>query len=424
MISAKQIALQMGNNSLPQHLIEFYRHENTEMVCSRLTSVLQGFFHAFGMPETIGLFSAPGRAEIGGNHTDHQRGHVLAAAINLDTLGAAARNDTNQIHLQSEGYGSIQVDLADTEMNRSEYGTSGALLRGIAMQIKQMGYPVSGFNAYVSSQVLSGSGLSSSAAFEVWVGTVINHLFCKDQLSPVSLAKIGQYAENIYFGKPCGLMDQTACAVGGVIAIDFNNLTHPEIRKITANFRSHALCIIDSGGSHAGLTSEYASIPNEMKLVASAFGKEHLRDVDKQEFLLQFSELRQAVGDRAMLRALHFFIDNSLAVDEAMALEKDDFDTFLNCVRKSGQSSSLYLQNIFKTGAVQHQDVAVALALCNEFLGNRGAYRVHGGGFAGTVQAFVPQDMLKEFQFQIESILGSGSCHVLHVRSAGATVLL
>ena len=371
------------------------------------------------------LFSAPGRTEISGNHTDHQRGCVLAAAVNLETVADVTLNDSDIICVRSEGYPETVVELNDLSIREEEKNTTAALIRGVAAAFVQRGAQLKGFDAKVHSTVLPGSGLSSSAAFEVLIGTICNELFLEQKLTPVEIAQVGQYAENVYFGKPSGLMDQAASSVGGMVYIDFAHIDHPRVQQINFDFEKagHALCIIDSGADHADLTDEYAAIPRELKEICAFFGKEVLREVREKDFMAALPELRGKVADRAILRAIHFYQENKRVEQQKKALQEDDFDTFLRLTTQSGYSSWMYLQNISPAGAVEHQEVAVALAMCDTLLNGRGAYRVHGGGFAGTVQAFVPVDMLEEFKTGIEQVLGDGSCHVLKIRDEGGVRL-
>ena len=383
-----------------------------------------GFFAAFGaQPERY--FSAPGRTEIGGNHTDHQRGRVLAAAVDLDTVAAVQINGTDVIRIQSHGYPLCQVCLRDLAPVASEVNTTPALIRGVAARFAQLGCEVKGFDAYCESTVLPGSGLSSSAAYEVLIGTIINCLFFEQKLSQPEIAMIGQYAENVFFGKPCGLMDQTASAVGGLVTIDFADKDHPDIRSVDFDFSAcgHALCIIDSRASHADLTDEYAAIPYELKTVCDHFGKEVLTQVPEEDFYAAIPALREKCGDRAVLRAGHEYQENKRVSAQVSALEAGDFHVFLQLVKESGFSSWMYLQNVIPAGYTAHQDMAIALSLCEKYLCGRGAYRVHGGGFAGTVQAFVPFDILEGFRAGIDAVLGEGACHVLSIRPQGGVEL-
>ena len=391
------------------------------MLSSEEKQVLDaGFAAAFGCaPERY--FSAPGRTEIGGNHTDHQRGRVLAAAVNLDTRAAVRANDSGVIRILSKGYPMSVVELSELSPVESEINSTPALIRGVAARFVQMGCRVGGFDAYCESTVLPGSGLSSSAAYEVLIGAIINGLFFEGKASQPELAMIGQYAENVFFGKPCGLMDQMASAVGNLVTIDFFDKDHPVIEPVDFNFAScgHALCIIDSQASHADLTDEYAAIPGELKAVCAHFGKDVLTQIDEKDFYGQLPALRRECGDRAVLRAIHFYQENARVPGQVAALRAGDFDRFLELVKQSGYSSYMYLQNVIPAGYTAHQDVAVSLALCEHYLQGRGAYRVHGGGFAGTVQAFVPFDLLEDFRAGIDAVLGQGACHVLSIRPQG-----
>ena len=379
-----------------------------------------GFAAVFGgTPERY--FSAPGRTEIGGNHTDHQRGRVLAAAVNLDTVAAVRLNGTDTIRILSKGYPMSEVNISELTPVESEINTTPALIRGVAARFAQMGCEVKGFDAYCESTVLPGSGLSSSAAYEVLIGTIINHLFFDGKVSQPEVAMIGQYAENVFFGKPCGLMDQMASSVGNLITIDFFDREYPVIKPVQVDFSAygHALCIIDSGADHADLTDEYAAVPGEIKAIAAFFGKEVLTQIEESAFYAAIPTLRKACGDRAVMRAIHFYQENTRVPQQVEALENGDFEGFLRLIKQSGYSSYMYLQNVIPAGYKQHQDVAVALALCEHYLDGRGAYRVHGGGFAGTVQAFVPFDILDRFVAGIDGALGEGACHVLSIRPQG-----
>ena len=379
-----------------------------------------GFAAAFGgAPERY--FSAPGRTEIGGNHTDHQRGRVLAGAVNLDTVAAVRLNGTDTIRILSKGYPMSVVNVTELTPVESEINSTPALIRGVVARFTEMGCKVEGFDAYCVSTVLPGSGLSSSAAYEVLIGTIVNHLFFEGKVSQPEIAMIGQYAENVFFGKPCGLMDQTASAVGNLVTIDFSTAGKPVIEPVAFDFGAcgHALCIIDSGADHADLTDEYAAVPGEMKAVAAFLGKEVLTEIDEADFYAAIPEIRKACGDRAVMRAIHFYQENARVPQQVAALREGDFDRFLTLVKQSGYSSYMYLQNVIPAGYKAHQDVAVALALCEHYLAGRGAYRVHGGGFAGTVQAFVPYDILDSFVSGIDGALGKGACHVLSIRPQG-----
>lgn len=362
-------------------------------------------------------FSAPGRVEISGNHTDHQHGCVLAAAIDMETCADVTLNGDGVIRVFSEGFAPCEISLDALSAVEDEKNTTAALVRGVAAAFAGCGCRLEGFDAHVRSTVLPGSGLSSSAAFEVLMGRIINGLFFENRLSPVEIARIGQYAENVYFGKPSGLMDQTASSVGGLVFIDFADPAAPAVERIPFDFSScgYTICTVDSGADHADLTHEYAAIPSELKKLCAVFGKEYLRDVDESEFYDRIAYVRKAAGDRAVLRAMHIFDENRRVRAQAEALRRGDFDAFLRGVRESGLSSLLYLQNITPTGESVHQDMAFTLAICSKILNGKGAVRVHGGGFAGTALAFVPDEELESFEAQVNRVLGGGSCHVLHI---------
>lgn len=419
----KKKLMQGAYDDLLQHV---YVTRDPTAQRQRLTGVVECYEQQFGATGEAALFSAPGRTELGGNHTDHQHGRVLAASVNLDIIACAAPNGTNIIRIQSEGYPMDTIALSDLQPQENEVNKTAALIRGVAAAAQQNGYSVSGFDAYMTSSVLSGSGLSSSAAYETMIGVIVNEFFCKSELSAIKIAKIGQYAENIYFGKPCGLMDQMASSVGSIVAIDFADEKNPQVEDIHFPFTDygHSLCIINTGADHADLTDEYAAVPREMKAVAAYFGKQVLRDVPEEQFWAELPALRAQCGDRAVLRAAHFFAENDRAQREAQALKDGDFAAFLALVRESGQSSYMYLQNVYTCQSPSRQAVSVSLLLAEQLLHGRGAVRVHGGGFAGTIQAFVPYDMLNEFKQKMEAVLGEGSCHVLNIRPVGGTVLL
>lgn len=416
----------LKNGEMDQSLIQT-GCEDINAYRTRATEVMNGFEKTFGVKEDTlaALCSAPGRTEICGNHTDHQNGHVLAAAVNLDFLACVSPNGTQTVHFQSEGWPMTTVDLSDLKQQEAEKETTASLVRGVMAELAKAGYTIGGFDMYAVSNVLPGSGLSSSAACEILLGVAGNHLFCQDELDAVTLAKIGQKAENQYFGKPSGLMDQTASSVGDAVAIDFADPSAPIVRSVTANLEELglALCIVDCGADHAALTGEYASIPREMEQVAAFFGKKVLREVQEEEVLKAMPQLRRAVGDRAVLRALHFYADDRRAVEEADALERRDRDAFLQLVKESGRSSWELLQNITPAGAVEAQDMAIALEAAEIALNGKGACRVHGGGFAGTIQAFVPTESVSEFCERMELMLRKGCCHVLNIRPVGGIVL-
>ena len=397
----------------------------TASEAARYAAVLDGLEKTFGSHSEAGLYSAPGRTEIGGNHTDHQHGRVLAGSVNIDMIAAAAPNDKNQLRVQSEGYDLCVIDLNDLEVRKEEENTTAALLRGECAAFTQRGAKLAGLDVYISSNVPKGSGVSSSAAFEVLIGVILNDCFMTEKVSPIAIAQIGQWAENVYFGKPCGLMDQMASSVGNIITIDFADPAKPIVEPVPVDFSQAglALCILDSGADHADLTDEYAAIPNECRAVAAVCGGEVLRDVPFETFLAKLPECRKQCGDRAVLRAFHIYADNERVAKQVAALRADDFDTFLQLVTESGLSSWEYLQNVIPAGYKEHQEVAVTIAAAKHFLRGKGAVRVHGGGFAGTVQAFVPVEELAQFKEQMEAILGAGRCHVLSIRPEGGAVL-
>ena len=393
----------------------------------RLARLVEEFETRYGAGRDIMIFSAPGRTEIGGNHTDHQGGRVLAAGIGLDAAAVAAKTDGSEIRVKSAGFREDCIEADDLAVKPGERNTSAALLRGLCAGFAARGFSVGGFCACTESRVLPGSGLSSSAAFEVLLGTVMNRMFCDGQVPPLAVAQIGQFAENKYFGKPCGLMDQAASAIGGFAMLDFADAAAPRAEKIPFRFSEcgYRLCMIDTKGSHSGLTADYAAIPAEMKRAAACFGKALLSQVDEDEFYAQIPKVRAAAGDRAVLRAMHFFAENRRVLLEANALKSGDFRTFLGLVLESGHSSFEYLQNVYPPSRVTEQGVSVALALCDRLLsGKGGAWRVHGGGFAGTVQAYVPNEFFAEFSREIELVFGQGSCRALTVRPAGGVQIL
>jgi len=381
------------------------------------------FAQEFRAEETLEFFSAPGRTEVGGNHTDHNNGKVLAAAVNLDVIAAVHKTDDGKISLKSVGYPIDVIDTTDLEVKEVEKERSAALIRGVCARLKELGYNIGGFEAVTTSRVLKGSGLSSSAAFEVLVVTILSHLYNEGKIDPVEAAQVSKFAENVYFGKPSGLLDQMAASVGGFTTMDFGDPAAPVIEKIDfdLNRYGYALCVVDTGGNHADLTGEYAAVPVEMKSVAAEFGKSVLREVDEAEFMKAIPQLRGKVSDRAILRAIHFFDDNRGVEKEVAALKAGDFETFKQLVIASGRSSATHLQNVFAVVNPAEQGVTLALAVIEKLIDGKGAYRVHGGGFAGTVQAYVPLELLESFKKDIEAVFGEGACYVLSVRSAGGT---
>ena len=369
----------------------------------------------------VSVYSAPGRSEIGGNHTDHQHGNVLAASINDDAIAIVGNVNSDVVRVLSKGYDMLTIPLDNIEKVDSEEGTTIALIKGVIYGVKNAGYEIGGFDAYITSDVLSGSGLSSSAAFETIIGTILSGLYNDMKIDAVEIAKLGQYAENVYFGKPCGLMDQMACSVGSLCQIDFKNPESPVIDRVEFDLSKvgYSLCITDTKGSHADLTPDYAAVPVEMKNAASCFGKEFLRDVDRKELLTGINKIREKFGDRAALRALHFTEENERAVLEAKALRDSNFEEFLRLFKSSGDSSYKYLQNVYTNHDVEHQNVSVGLCVSELVLGDKGVARVHGGGFAGTIQAFVKNDIVDEYKKAMDELFGEGSCNVLMIRKYG-----
>ncbi len=392
----------------------------------RYAGLMSEFEKIYGTDD-VELFSSPGRTEIGGNHTDHNYGRVLAGAVNLDNIAVAAANGSNIIRVKSAGYPEFQVDISDLNIEESNFYTSSSLVKGICAKMKENGYQIGGFDACIEGRVPKGSGLSSSASFEVLIGAIINALFNDGKMSAVENAIIGQWSENNYFGKPCGLMDQTACSVGGLITIDFKDPANPIVKEVDFDFVStgFSLVITDVGGGHDDPASqaEYASLPTEMKSVAAELGAKVLREVTLEQIVEKIPEIRKKTGDRAILRAYHFQGDNQRVVDQVAALENNDFEAFLKMVVESGYSSYMYNQNIFDVVHKDEQVVSLGLALSEMILKGSGAWRVHGGGFGGTIQAFVPQDKLDEYVKILEHVYGKGTCHKLFIRAKGAIKL-
>jgi len=411
------------NNGDNDAFRELYGKDPAELArnAKRYTDLLSQFNTEFrsSNPE---FYTSPGRTEIGGNHTDHNYGRVLAGAVNLDNVCVAAINNTNIIRILSEGYPKFEVDLSSLKPDKNEQYTSAALVRGICSRFKELGFSIGGFDACIDGGVPKGSGLSSSASFEVLIGALLSQLFNNGKVDPIQNAIIGQYSENNYFGKPCGLMDQTACAMGGLITIDFEDPSKPVVKKVNFDFvaTGFSLVITDTGGNHADLNDEYASLPTDMKAVASELGAKVLRQVSLEQVIDIAPRIREKVGDRALLRAIHFQGDNQRVVDQVAALERNDFKSFLGMVVDSGYSSYMYNQNIYPVSNVKEQGVSLALALSEHVLKGEGAWRVHGGGFAGTIQAFVPQKLLGKYIRTLEHIYGKGSCHNLFIRHQGA----
>ena len=394
---------------------------DSKAAAKRYAAACDSFKDLYPTSGDIKLFSAPGRTEIGGNHTDHQHGCVLAGSVNLDVIAVVSLNDDNVIRIKSEGYDMDVVDLADLDKNPKETGKAISLIKGVCSKFKEMGCEIKGFNTYTTSNVLKGSGLSSSAAFEVLVGTIVNNLFFEGKAAPIEIAKIGQYAEREYFGKPCGLLDQMASSLGGFTYADFHNPANPITESIDLDITQfgYTLCVVDTGGNHADLTDDYAGITVDCREISNALGVEFLRDADTDKFMNSLAVLRRDHGDRAILRAFHFFNEQQRVEDQKAALKAKDFEAFLKLVNASGESSYCYLQNLYSTSNVSEQGLCLAIALTKQFLNGKGACRVHGGGFAGTIQCYIPTNRLAEYKEMIENTFGEGSCCVLNIRPVG-----
>lgn len=421
MRTTDSIISQISNNELDDRLLEIYVDSSLiEGQKARYIKALNNFKELFG-DDVDGIYSAPGRSEIGGNHTDHQHGEVLAASINDDAIAVVVKTDRNEVNILSEGYDMITISLSELDKIDSEEGTTHSLIRGVIAKTKENGHNIGGFNAYVTSNVLSGSGLSSSAAFETLIGTILSGLYNDMTVSAIEIAMIGQYAENIYFGKPCGLMDQMACSVGSLCHIDFANPEEPVVEKITFDLDNagYSLCITDTKGSHADLTPDYAAVPAEMKAVAACFNKSVLNEIPEEDILSHASYIREKCGDRAFLRAIHFYEENKRVRQEVNSLNNNDIDSFLTAVKKSGDSSYKYLQNVYTNHQVDKQNMSIALMLSEMTLGDNGVARVHGGGFAGTIQAFVKNETVAEYKAKMDEIFGDNSCNVLKIRKYG-----
>lgn len=412
--------------NIDETLKKLYGEKALNAQRERYQKAEKAFEELFGAQENTMIFSASGRTEVGGNHTDHNRGKVLAAAVSLDVIAFVVPTEDGVITVKSEGFPQDVVDVSDLSVKEADKNTSAALIRGVADAFKRDGLSVGGFKAYTTSNVLKGSGISSSAAFEVLIGTILSHLYNGGKVSPVKIAQFAQYAENAHFGKPSGLMDQMASSVGGFIEIDFADTANPVIDAISYDFANsgYSLCIVDTKGNHADLTPEYAAIPVEMKSVAKFFGKNELRDITREQLWENIAEVRKACGDRAVSRAFHFFDENERVDREAAALRNGDVETFLHEVTASGNSSFKYLQNIFASVDSKEQGMVLGLYTAEKVLNGRGACRVHGGGFAGTIQAFVPNDLLEKFISEMEHLFGKESCYNLFIRPLGGTKVL
>jgi galactokinase len=425
MPKAAQIIAALATPAAAGILASLYGDNPSELARQRqrYSHLVLRFASLFPQAADIQLFSASGRSEVGGNHTDHNAGRVLAAAVNLDLIAAVSKTDLPQITIHSEGFPPSTIDLSELNVIESEKYTFTSVVRGVCARLVALGYTIGGFDACMTSDVLKGSGLSSSASFEVLVAQILNDLYNQGQIDAITLAKIGQFAENRYFGKPSGLMDQTTSAVGGFVTIDFRDESSPVVKKVAYNFAASglSLVIVDTGGSHADLNEEYAAIANEMKAVAHALGGKVMRDFSAADVMKNLVYLRSQVNDRAILRALHFLADDLRVVAEVDALEQNDTPRFLDLVVESGYSSWMLLQNCYSIKDFASQGLTLALAISERLLKGRGAWRVHGGGFAGTIQAFVPTDLLEGYVDQMCAIFGAASCHILSIRQVGAT---
>ena len=412
----------ISNNKMNERLFDIYQdEEKIEYQKERYISAIKNFIELYG-DNDIEIYSAPGRTEVGGNHTDHQHGQVLAASISVDAIAITSKNDSGMINIKSEGYDMINVNVADTEKTDSEEGTTAALIRGIVAGMQARDFKTGGFNAYITSDVLGGSGLSSSAAFETIIGNILSGLYNDNKIDAVTIAILGQYAENVYFGKPCGLMDQMACSVGSLCHIDFADTENPQIEKIDLDLNAvgYSLCITDTKGSHADLTPDYAAVPAEMKSVAEMYGKKVLIELSEEEVISHIPEIREKLGDRAVLRALHFYEECKRVENQVNAIKSDDFEMFLKNIKASGDSSYKFLQNVYTSHDIMHQNVSIALCMSEMVLGSEyGVSRVHGGGFAGTIQAFVKNEKVSEYKQALDNIFGEGSCNVLKIRKYG-----
>ena len=410
------------SGSLDERLLDIYLDEDA-LSCQRdrYISAVNEFESLYGSKD-ISIYSAPGRTEVCGNHTDHQHGCVLAASINDDAIAIASKSDSDLVNIMSKGYPMITISLSDIEKNDDEEGTTLSLIKGILKNCLDRGYKIGAFDAYITSDVLGGSGLSSSAAFETLIGNIISGMFNDGAIDAVKIAMIGQYAENVYFGKPCGLMDQMACSVGSLCYIDFKDPSDPVIEKIELDLDKYgySLCITDTKGSHADLTPDYAAVPAEMKSVAEFFGKDVLRNLDEGEFTDSISGIRDKLGDRAVLRAIHFYDECRRVMSAVKAISDDDFSAFLKEINASGLSSFRFLQNVYTNHDIEHQNVSIALAVSEQVLGSEGGVaRVHGGGFAGTIQAFVKNEYVENYRSALDKVFGEGSCAVLKIRKYG-----
>jgi galactokinase len=396
-----------------------------EMQIKRYMRLIRNFGSTYSDDQPIGLFTSPGRVEVGGNHTDHNAGRVLAAAVDVDIIAAVSKTDSGVVNLRSEGFENVSLDIQDLSIKEDEKFTPRALVKGVLSRMNELGYRIGGFNAYCTSTIPVAAGLSSSAAFEVLLVTVLNHLYNGGKIDSVLNAQIAQYSENVFFGKPCGLMDQTTCAVGGFVTIDFQDFSKPLIKKVDFDFSSSGYCmvIVDTGGHHADLNEDYTAIENEMKDTAREMGGSVLREFSVENVMKGVPSIRKKLSDRALLRAYHFYRDDRRVVDQVAALERNDFKTFLKLIIDSGYSSWMYCQNCYTSKDVEEQGLSIALMVSEHLLNGRGGWRVHGGGFAGTIQAFVPNDLVEKYTAEMMEIFGQESCYQLMVRPSGASMI-
>ena len=425
-METRRIISEIENGNYDNLFLDIYVDEDKiSYQKRRYVNAIESYIEEFG-EDDVEIYSAPGRSEVGGNHTDHQHGEILAASINLDAIGIVKKTDDMKVSILSKGYTLTTISLENLDMQEEEKETTIALIKGVVAGLANRGYKIGGFKAYITSDVLIGAGLSSSAAYETLIGNIVSGLYNNMSVSAEEIAIIGQFAENVYFGKPCGLMDQMACSVGNMVHVDFADINNPKVEKVTfdLNKYGYSLCITDTKGSHADLTADYAAVPEEMKKVAAFFGKEVLLGLTVDDILENIVKVREQVGDRGVLRALHFIRENERVQKEVSYLSDEDIEGFLKTVAASGNSSYKYLQNVYSNADVQHQNVSLALAISEDFLGDNGVSRVHGGGFAGTIQAFVKNDIVIEYQKIMDMVFGQGACSVLKIRKYGGMKVL
>ena len=425
-METRRIISEIENGNYDNLFLDIYVDEDKiSYQKQRYVNAIESYIEEFG-EDDVEIYSAPGRSEVGGNHTDHQHGEILAASINLDAIGIVKKTDDMKVSILSKGYTLITISLENLDMQEEEKETTIALIKGVVAGLANRGYKIGGFKAYITSDVLIGAGLSSSAAYETLIGNIVSGLYNNMSVSAEEIAIIGQFAENVYFGKPCGLMDQMACSVGNMVHVDFADINNPKVEKVTfdLNKYGYSLCITDTKGSHADLTADYAAVPEEMKKVAAFFGKEVLLGLTVDDILENIVKVREQVGDRGVLRALHFIRENERVQKEVSYLSDEDIEGFLKTVAASGNSSYKYLQNVYSNADVQHQNVSLALAISEDFLADNGVSRVHGGGFAGTIQAFVKNDIVIEYQKIMDKVFGQGACSVLKIRKYGGMKVL